>query len=63
MLSPPWVPTCNHRSNHPRFMVIDTLVIVLSFLGGQALDVSLLNGTDDDDMDGGMMIPIYQGSR
>jgi hypothetical protein len=45
-------------------MVIDTLVIVLSFLGGFALTAALLNGTDDDDnMDGGMMIPAYQGSR
>ena len=45
-------------------MVIDTLVIVLSFLGGFALTAALLNGTDDDDnMDGGMMIPAYQGTQ
>ena len=28
----------NHRSNHPRYLVIDTLVIVLSFLGGLCFD-------------------------
>lgn len=45
-------------------MVIDTVVIVLSFLGGFALTAALLNDIDDDDnMDGGMMIPAYQGSR
>ena len=44
--------------------MIDTLVIVLSFLGGFVLTAALMNGTDDDDnMDGGMMIPAYQGSR
>ena len=44
-------------------MVIDTVVIVLSFLGGFVLTAALMNDTDDDDMDGGMMIPAYQGSR
>jgi len=44
--------------------VIDTLVMVLSFLGGFVLTAALMNDTDDDDnMDGGMMIPAYQGSQ
>ena len=45
-------------------MVIDTLVIVLSFLGGFVLTAALMNDIDDDDnMDGGMMIPAYQGTQ
>ena len=44
--------------------MIDTVVIVLSFLGGLCFDNALMNDIDDDDnMDGGMMIPAYQGSR
>jgi len=44
--------------------VIDTVVIVLSFLGGFVLTAALMNDADDDDnMDGGMMIPAYQGTR
>ena len=44
-------------------MVIDTVVIVVSFLGGFVLTAALMNDIDDDDMDGGMMIPAYQGTR
>lgn len=38
--------------------MIDTVVIVLSFLGGFVLTAALMNDVDDDDMDDGMMIPI-----
>jgi len=44
--------------------VIDTAVIVLSFLGGFILTAALMNDIDDDDnMSGGMMIPAYEGSQ
>ena len=42
--------------------MIDTVVIVLSFLGDFCFDSKLMNDIDDDDnMDGGMMIPKNQG--
>ena len=44
--------------------MIDTPVIVLSFLGGFILTAALMNDIDDDDnMGGGMMIPAYEGSQ
>jgi len=50
---------CNNRSNHPRFMVNDVLVIAASMIGGFIFAALLSDGDvdDDDHFDGGMMIP------
>ena len=43
-------------------MVTDMLVIAASMIGGFIFAALLTDGSidDDDDMDGGMMIPAYQ---
>ena len=51
-----------HWSSYPRFMVNDMLLIAASMIGGFIFAALLTDGSidDDDDMDGGMMIPAYQ---
>jgi len=51
----------HYWTSNPRCVVNDVLILAMSFLGGFIL-MSVLsdrNIDDDDDMDGGMMIPAY----
>ena len=52
---------CNHRSDHPRCMVNDVLVLAASMVGGFIFAALLTRDDvdDDDGPDGGLMTPVY----
>ena len=50
---------CSHRSTYPRYLVM--LILATCMLGAFIIHSTLkdIDVDDDDDMDGGMMIPTY----
>ena len=48
---------CNHRSNHPRYLVMLILAMVLLGAFILASAITERSDEDDDDFGGGMMIP------
>ena len=52
---------CNHRSDYPRFVVNDVLIISASLIGGFIFAALLSEDVDDDDNgpDSGLMTPVY----
>ena len=52
---------CNHRSDYPRCMVNDVLIISASLIGGFIFAALLSEDVDDDDNgpDSGLMTPVY----